>query len=325
MRISHSILAILLLVSVCIANTESVDPGHEPSDAASGIRENQYPPGVVFSTILNSFAVNADGGWIKLGNQMQNVFMPDGATGRLVLSTAEGKEICHWAWQLDGTRLRPPFKLFGFTQPVNPDGSNFDYSNLKITRPGKYVLDFFIGAEKFYTFPFGMHAIEPDNPFDGKTKYLVDGAWNDWGYLFYTDANAEQNLIWKIWLRESEYKQKEHKLRIEVVRDADKKLICQNRENMTFRFRSDWVRHDFDMINPPVKTSGGAYFKAKDLLAVDGGYTLTMKMDGAVYGVWKFKVEGGKLNYSGRTVRGSADPMTFIEGATDAWWYEKVK
>ena len=50
-----------------------------------------------------------------------------------------------------------------------------------------------------------------------------------------------------------------------------------------------------------------------------------VKIDDKEYGVWKFKVEGGKLNYTGRTVRGKADPMTFVEGGKDAWWYGKVK
>ena len=56
-----------------------------------------------------------------------------------------------------------------------------------------------------------------------------------------------------------------------------------------------------------------------------GNYTLTMKLDSNVYGVWKFKVIGGQLNYTGRTERGKADPLTFVEGGRDAWWYERVK
>jgi hypothetical protein len=34
-------------------------------------------------------------------------------------------------------------------------------------------------------------------------------------------------------------------------------------------------------------------------------------------------IEDGKLNYTGLTVRGKADRLTFIEGGKDAWWYEK--
>ena len=282
----------------------------------------EYPPGIMFSTLLKNVAVNASGGYFKLGNQMQNVFLPEGSTGKVVLSRAGGSEFCHWKWTLDGFGLRPPYKLFAFKQPLNPDGSNFDISNMKLTVAGDYVIDFYIGEKRFYTFPFSVKTLEPANPFDGKTMYFTDGAWNDWGYLYYPDANPEQNLIWKVFLRERSFKRTSHKVNVEITRDNGNKLICQSRPNTTHSFRNDWVRYDFDMVNPPVKTSGGAYFKAKDLLKVDGGYTLTMKIDGALYGKWKFKVIGGKFNYTGKTVRG-ADPLTFVEGGKDAWWYKR--
>ncbi len=282
-----------------------------------------YPPGIMFSTLLDNVKVNANGGYFKLGNQMQNVFMPDGATGKLVLSRANGTEFCHWNWKLDGFGLRPPYKLFGFLNPLNQDGTFFDYSKMKLTEPGDYKLDFYLGDKRFYTFGFRVRTVEPANPFDGERLYLTDGPWNDWGYLFYGDADPSQNLLWKIWLREPTHERKSHDVRIEIVRDKDKKLICQSRENTSYRFQNDWVRYSFDMVNPPVKTSGGAYFKAQDLLAVDGGYTLTMKIDGAVYGTWKFRVEGGKPSYTGQTVRGTADPLTFVEGGKEAFWYER--
>ncbi|HNQ14474.1 MAG TPA: hypothetical protein PKM58_02860, partial [Pyrinomonadaceae bacterium] len=134
-----------------------------------------------------------------------------------------------------------------------------------------------------------------------------------------------QNLIWKIWLREKGFKNPDHKVGVRVTRDAGGKVICQSRENVTHNFQHDWVRYEFDMVNPPVTTSEGAHFKAKDLLAVDGAYTLRMTIDGKEYGIWKFEVAGGKLNYTGRTERGVADTMTFVEGGVDAFWYERVK
>jgi len=69
---------------------------------------------------------------------------------------------------------------------------------------------------------------------------------------------------------------------------------------------------------------GRAYFKAKDLLANDGNYVLRMELDGQPYGDWPFSVADHKLTYVGRTAPGS-DPLTFIAGGKDAWWYEKKK
>ncbi len=285
----------------------------------------KMPPGILFSTILSNVNVNAKDGWLKLGNQIQNVFMPDGSTGKVVLSKANDSEFSHWDWKLDGFGLKPPYKLFGFKMALKPDGSMFPVRDLKLTAAGNYTLDFYLADKKFYTFPFSISTLEPADPFDGETMYFSDGAWSDWGYLSYREADPENNLYWKIWLREKSFKTPDHKVKIEIIRDADKKVICQNRDDATNRFQHNWVRYEFDMINPPAKTSGGGYFKAKDLLAVDGGYTLKMTMDGKEYGTWKFSVIGGKPNYSGRTERGKADPLTFVEGGKDAFWYERVK
>jgi hypothetical protein len=282
-----------------------------------------YPPGILFSTLLDNVKLIARDGSFRLGNKMQNVFMPDGATGKAVVSKADGKVVFYWEWKLDTFGMKAPYKLFGFQQPLKADGSRLEYTSLKLTEPGKYNIDFFNGEKKFYTMPFSVRVVEPANPFDGGKKYLFDGPWNDWGYLYYADVDPEQNLAWKIWMRDEAPKSQGHDVTVNVVRDKDKKLICQSRPNMTKTFRNDWVRNDFDLVNPPVKTSGGAYFKAKDLLAVDGGYTLTMKIDGVEYGVWKFTVAGGKLSYIGETERGKADSMTFVEGGKDAFWYKR--
>lgn len=285
--------------------------------------QGQYPPGVMYATLLDNVTVLAKTGEFRLKNKMQNVFVPDGSTGKAVLSSG-GKEIWQWEWTTDTFGLRPPFKLFAFQQPRYPDGGLVSYDDLKLTKPGDYVFDLYLGDERMYTMPFSLRAKQPDDPFDGGVLYLTDGPWNDWGYLFYSEADPEQNLAWKIWLRAEENKSSRKEIRVEVRRDKDGKLVCENRRNTTTSLRSDWVRHSFDLVNPPVKTSGGAYFKAKDLLSVDGGYTLTMTMEGKPYGTWKFRVEGGKLNHTGRTVRDGADPLRFIEGGKDAWWYSKV-
>ena len=286
--------------------------------------QQKYEPGIMFATLLNNVAVNARGGWFKLGNQMQNVFMPDGSTGHAVLSY-DGNEFCHWKWTLDTFGLRPPYKLFSFQQPILPNGKDMEYADMKLTRGGNYTLDFYIGANKFYSFPFRVRPVEPSDAFSGETLYFTDGAWNDWGYLMYPNADPEQNILWKIWMRETSFDRVSHKVKVEVFRDSNNKLICQSREGMSHSFQNNWKRIEFDLINPPVKTSGGEYFKAKDLLAVDGPYTLKMTMDGKEYGRWKFTVANGKIQYSGRTERGKADRMSFIEGGRDAWWLERVK
>jgi hypothetical protein len=327
---------ILISVATCISFTAlaistSVNPASrrygqqaEPG-AGPQLSGQKASPGIMFATILNNVTVNARGGWLSLGNQIQNVFMPEGSTGKIVLSKANGSELIKWDWNLDEFGLTPPYKLFNLKQALKPDGSVFPVSDLKLTAAGNYTIDFYIGDKKFYTYPFTVSTLDPANPFDGETMYFTEGAWNDWGYLFYRDANPENSLVWKIWLRERSFKTPDHKIKIEVVRDSDRKVICKNRDDVTFTFQHDWVRYEFDMVDPPVKTSGGEYFRAKDLLAVDGAYTLKMAIDGKEYGTWKFKIAANKPVSAGRTERGKADPLTFVEGGKDAFWYERVK
>ncbi len=326
---SHLVILALLVFPISLALSTHSASGHlrdQPrTDPDSRTMLQKMPPSIMFATLLNNVTVNAKDGWFKLGNQIQNLFMPDGSTGTAVLSKVSGPEIVNWNWGLDSFGLKPPYKLFGFKTALKPDGSPYPIRDLKLTDPGKYTLDFFVDGKKFYAYPFTVAKFEPTDPFDGEAMYFTDGAWNDWGYLFYREADPENNLLWKIWLREKSFKTPSHKVKIEIVRDADRKVVCQNRTDATNTFRHQSVRYDFDMINPPVKTSGGGYFKAKDLLGVDGAYTLAMSIDGAAYGTWKFKVAGGKPVTVGRAERGKGDPLSFVEGGKDAFWYERVK
>lgn len=44
-----------------------------------------------------------------------------------------------------------------------------------------------------------------------------------------------------------------------------------------------------------------------------------MTIDDKPYASWKFEVVDGKLSYKDRAVRGKDDPLTLIEGGSDAW------
>lgn len=156
--------------------------------------------------------------------------------------------------------------------------------------------------------------------------YFLNGAWSDWAYLFYPNADPEQNLLFKVWVRHQDHSviRKEAKIRIEVIRNKDKKLLCTSRDG-SWTLPYEWTRFEFDMAFPTAfdRNDLGEYFKTKHLLAVEGDYTIKMTINGALYGTWNFSVVGGKLSYTGRTERGKADRLSFIEGGRDAWWYQR--
>ncbi len=284
----------------------------------------EYPPGIMFASLLNNIRFVSNNASFSLDNQMQGVFMPAGTKGWVIFRKADGAELYRFDFKTELIRL--PYMRFDFMTATDLRSGQASLLMFPFKEPGSYVLDFYLDSAKFYTFPFSISKKAPSDPFAGGDVYLIDGDWSNWAYLYYPKADPGSSLSFKVWLRHdsADMLTVDYSTRIEITRDKDKKLVCTSRENQTISLHREWNRFEFDMIFPMVKTSGGAYFKAKDLLAVDGSYTLKLTLSGKLYGTWKFGVKGGKLTYGDRTDRGKADPLTFIEGGQDAWWYKKM-
>ncbi len=282
--------------------------------------DRKYAPGLSFATVLNGVKLLSKKAQFRLLH-VQATFLPgDNPAGYAILRTADGKEICRLDWK--SQKLKEPYRLLDFWKVTDLRSGKQVAGGLDLSQPGDYVVDFYLPDEHFYTFPFSVAKLSGGDPFAGGEFFFLEGDWSKWGYLYYRDADPTKSLYWKVWLRNKEAKPNATvSIRIEIKRDSDGALVCTNRKNMSFGLKPEWVRAEFDMVFPSEGTSGGRYFKAKDLLATDGAYTLTMKINDKPYGTWKFAVAGGKLNYTGRTDRSKADPLTFIEGGRDAWWY----
>ena len=185
---------------------------------------------------------------------------------------------------------------------------------------GDYTLDFYLKSGKFYSFPFSVAGVI-GGAGAGKST-LLNGDWNNWGYLLYAGADPDQQLVWKVWLR-SGTPGRDQGFKVSVVTTPLEKsrLMCTSRPNVTTSVRTEWDRREFDFIHPMQGTSGGAMFYARELLGADGAYTLKMDIDGRHYGTWRFRVQGGRLVKTGRADPATADPLRFIDGGADAWWY----
>ena len=339
---------IVLALSVAVAGTASAQlPGDLTDKAKKAIEERlsdkdegggaeerarpparkddsrQYPPGLSFSSVLNGVQLLPKNGQLRL-HHIQATFLPeDYKEGYTVLRTADGKEIGQFDWKPEV--LQKPYALLNIHSATDlRSGEKQGAGYIVLTTPGDYVLDFYLPTEHFYTFPFSVAKIAGDDPFGSGACYVLEGDWQDFGYLYYRDAKPDQSLQWKVWLRNDACDEEDVKVRVEIKRDQDGDLVCTSRERMTHSVQPRWARLEFDMVFPEGKdVPHGTYFKAEHLLGTDGAYTLTMKLDDQPYGTWKFAVEGGKFNYTGRTQRGEAAPLTFIEGGRDAWWYAK--
>lgn len=295
-----------------------------PVFAISTTTANQRPPGISFATLLNNVRLQAQKGLFDLGNQMQGVFIEPGTEGWTILRTANGVELYKFNFRMEA--LSEPYTLFDFYETIDLRANKRIFGSFPLKEAGDYVLDFYLASGKFYSFPFSVQKSSPSDPFYGGDLYFLNGNWSDWAYLYYQNADPEQNLFFKVWVRHQDHSviRKDAKIRIEIIRNKDKKLLCTSRDS-SGTLPYEWNRFEFDMAFPTAtdRNDIGEYFKTKHLLAVDGDYTIKMTINGALYGTWYFSVVGGKLSYTGRTERGKADPLSFIEGGRDAWWYQR--
>jgi hypothetical protein len=280
-------------------------------------------PGMLHSTLLKGVLVNPTDGSLRL-DQVQAMHLPEPPAGGYeataqeparqlwaILATKEGAQLARFNFTAE--KLDDPLWLLPYNT-VTLLGDAAGQSGLKLPA-SDYVLDFYLSTGKFYSFAFAVKVV------DGKV--LSTGTWNAWGYLLYANSDPEQGLIWKIFLRRHETGDRDGVApKVEIVREADKKPIATSRPDLKLWLNDKWTRYDLDLIHPMQGTGGGAYLQAKVLLASDGAYVLKMSMDGAPYGVWPFKVAGGKLQLAGQADRETADPLTYVCGGADAYWYQ---
>lgn len=283
------------------------------------------PPGFLYATLLNGVKLPPDTGELWL-ESIQAVNLPpvesvavddydprDGGKLWAVLSKTDGPEIARLDFYADP--IEAPRWLVSSFDVTNPATGQADPGKPLKLESGDYSLQFYLTTGRFHTLKFSVSTLAKDN----NVYYFLDGPWDKWGYLFYANADPSEMLIWKMWLRnKSTEPSKDAKVTVTLTRDADGKVLCGSREGMSYSLTQNWVRYQFDLVYP-----SEAMFPAADLLSKDGPYTLAVTINGEAYGTWKVEVSDGKLRYKGRAIRGEADPLTFVDGGKDAWWYEK--
>jgi hypothetical protein len=307
--------------AVSTSRASAVTPDEHPK---ASTEKREYYPSLSFSTVLNGVLVQWKNGEFRL-HHIQATFIENKAKGYAILRTANNTELFRFDWTAQP--LKQPYTLLDINKVTDLATGEAVYGGADLKRTGDFVLDFYLPTEHFYTFPFSISKLKSKNAFAGQDWWYPSGDWDKWGYLLISDNNPEQNLTWKMWLRRRtrDDKSELHKdVTVKVEIKGSGGLVCVSRD-MTRSLGPDWVRWEFDMAYPSTgnkATTWNEYFKAKHLLKKDGKYTLKVKIDGSTYGTWKFAVKGGKLQYRGRSVRATADPLRFVEGGLDAWWYE---
>lgn len=294
-----------------------------------------HPPGVLHASLLNALKLDFDSHelWI---DRFTCTFLPqptkptssvwpynpdDGEALEGVIRDAKDRVVLRYGFYAN-EQGAPYWVVHNYKILQNETGTAANGKRVKIA-PGAYTLELLVGGEAFYRFPFQVTEVASDDAFAPQPYRFLQGGWSNWGYLFYPQANREMSIYFKLWLRiEGRTERKSARPTMEVFRGDTR--VAVSSENMEITLRPEWNRFDLQLQTPPdAPPNTGRYLKAKDILDHDGPYRIDVALDGKPYGTWRFEVKAGQLLPRGRSVRGTADPLTFVEGGRDAFWYER--
>ncbi len=286
--------------------------------------QTSYPPGLMFSTMLNGVKVDYKSGVFKM-EKLQAVFLPeaqsktiykynpdDGGKVQAVIRSKDG-EIVDIA-TFYGEKLKQVFWLLSSYKLGQAEMHNF-----KLPGAGAYTIDFYLESELFYRFPFKLVAKGSDDPYDPDVTWHLEGDWSDYGYLYYANADPQRTLAFKFWLTEAGKMRSANYVELDavIVNASNGKIVCQS-PAVSMTPKPWWIRYETGFQAP----KGGIY-PTKELLKRDGKYIVKVNVDGKLHGSYPFRVKNGKIEYQGRTERKGTDPMIFIEGGRDAWWLRR--
>ena len=301
-------------------------------EAHSPTTQKSCTPGVSFWKLLDEVRIGYTDGRLGLGrlyavclptpakqSSSNYPYDPDGG-GKLstIVKTADGKVLNTYVWyaeSIGGLWELSRYKVLGGYEAVKPLAA------------GSYVLEFAIDDKPFYKFPFSVVSIKSDDPYQAEgNRYFIEGAWNEYGNIFYQRNDPQSILTFTTWVQDKVGHQNKTSVPydVKIVNARDGRVLAAH--DGTFRLEPRWLKADLHF-----RPSGGdqnAYFKAGDLLREDGRYSVRLTINNKLYGEYPFVVKGGRIELQGRQVRENTDPMIYIVdylsgGRYTSWWIKR--
>jgi hypothetical protein len=169
---------------------------------------------------------------------------------------------------------------------------------LKELSSGGYTLEFAVDGKVFQSFPFSVLTKKSTDVYQPGTIYLLEGGWRD--EAIFTAASVENVMCFNVRLRAG-YEQAAFKpvsvvYQLTLTRTRDKQLIGEQ-QNGKLILKTTWENYRlcFDRPNREASKEFSA-LKMKEILAVDGAYTIALSIDGKPYATYKLNVDSGKIN-----------------------------
>jgi hypothetical protein len=287
------------------------------------------PPSLLFASFLNGMTMHAETGELTFDN-LWTINLPDveeysyqqyspSDGGALWASITDADDEERFRLDFYGLSDEAPYHLLTHYQLTDNSTGETTGSQSFFLDEGDYFVDFFVEGDHFFHYPFTVTLVASPDPEARDDYYVLDGDWEDWSYFVYPGADPDEALLWKVWLRDTDTDSYDnHEVHAELRRDGGG-VLATGREGESYNLRPGWVRAEFEMIHP----SDGSLFRAKELLANDGSYRLTLELGGELYGTWNFEIDDGQFVYEDRTDRDVTDPLVFIDGGPGVFFYER--
>ena len=289
-------------------------------------------PGVSFWSLLDAVEVGYADGRLNIGKlyavclpapakQSTSVYEYDpDAGGKLttVIKSADGKIINTYVWyghNITGLWELSSYKVLGGHQSVKPLSA------------GNYSLEFAADDKPFYRFPFSVVEGKNEDPYQpAGMRYFIEGAWNEYGNIFYQRNDPESVLKFTTWLQGKSDKDGRpwtpYELKLVNLKTGN--LVAE--DSGKFLLKPGWQKAD--LLLHPAAADKNTYLKAGELLRVDGRYAVRLTVDGKPYGNYPFEIKTGRIQFQGKQIREKTDPMVMIVdylsgGRYSSWWIKR--
>ncbi len=244
---------------------------------------------------------------------------PDGGSKlTTVIKSADGKVLNTYVWyarNIIGLWELSSYKVLG------------GHQSLKQLSSGNYLLEFAVDDKLFYRFPFSVSEGKNEDPYQpAGTRYFIDGAWSEYGNIFYQRNDPESVLKLTTWLQDKSGKESKaytpYDLKLVSLKDG--KVIAV--DSGSYKLAPQWQK--VDLLLHPAGGDKNTYLKAGELLRTDGKYAFRLTVDGKPYGTYPFEVKGGRIQFQGRQIREKTDPLIVIVdylsgGRYSSWWIKR--
>ena len=191
--------------------------------------------------------------------------------------------------------------------------------------PGDYLLEFAADDRVFQRYRFSVASVKSDDPYQpAGNRYFIDGAWSEYGNLYYQRNDPQSSLQFTTWVQERSGRESRRSVPYEIrlVRARDRQVLGE--QAGTLRLEPRWLAASLSFR----AGDGSSYLKAAEVLGQDGAYRIHLAIDGKRYGEYPFTVKDGRIQFQGRQAREGTDPLDAIAehlsgGRYSSWWLRR--